>query len=139
METQLKNKLSDPNIRKIFESKNFVFLSSLMQDGSPQVTPTWVDIEDNNILINTAIGRVKHRNVTRDPRVAIAVVDVNNLYNMVTIRGKVIDQVTGEKAEKHIDKMAQKYIGKDKYPYRTSEEKRVILKISPRSIFHMKQ
>ena len=116
MEKQLKNKLSDPNIRKIFESKNFVFLSSLMQDGSPQVTPTWVDIEDNNILINTAIGRVKHR-----------------------IRGKVIDQVTGDKAEKHIDKMAQKYIGKDKYPYRTSEEKRVILKISPHSIFHMKQ
>lgn len=106
---------------------------------SPQVTPTWVDIEDNNILINTAIGRVKHRNVTRDPRVAIAVVDVNNPYNMVTIRGKVIDQVTGDKAEKHIDKMAQKYIGKDKYPYRTSEEKRVILKISPNSIFHMKQ
>ena len=58
---------------------------------------------------------------------------------MVTIRGKVIDQVTGDKAEKHIDKMAQKYIGKDKYPYRTSEEKRVILKISPHSIFHMKQ
>ena len=139
MEKQLKNKLNDPNIRKIFESKNFVFLSSLMQDGSPQVTPTWVDIEDNNILINTAIGRVKHRNVTRDPRVAIAVVDVNNPYNMVTIRGKVIDQVTGDKAEKHIDKMAQKYIGKDKYPYRTSEEKRVILKISPNSIFHMKQ
>ena len=71
MNNQTKNKLNDPDIRKIFENKNFVFVSSLMEDGSPQVTPTWVDIENDNILINTAIGRTKHRNVTRDPRVAI--------------------------------------------------------------------
>lgn len=139
MENQSENKLSDPNIRKLFDGKNFVFVSSLMKDGSPQVTPTWVDIEDNNILINTAIGRVKHKNLTRDPRVALAVVDANNPYNMVTIRGKVIEQVTGDDAEKHIDKMARKYIGKDKYPYRTSEEKRVILKINPLSVFQIKQ
>jgi len=138
MENQSKDRLSDPSIRRIFENKNFVFMSSLMEDGSPQVTPTWVDIEDNNILINTAIGRVKHRNITRDPRVALAIVDMNNPYNMVSIRGKVIDQVTGDEAEKHIDKMAKKYIGKDKYPYRTYDEKRVILKIAPISVFQIK-
>jgi PPOX class probable F420-dependent enzyme len=138
MNNQTKNKLSDPDIRKIFENKNFVFVSSLMEDGSPQVTPTWVDIESDNILINTAIGRTKHRNVTRDPRVAIAVVDMNNPYNSVTIRGKVIDQITGDIAERHIDKLAKKYLGKE-YPYRAPGEKRVLLKIRPHSIFHMNQ
>ena len=138
MNNQTKNKLSDPDIRKIFENKNFVFISSLMEDGSPQVTPTWVDIENDNILINTAIGRVKHRNVTRDPRVAIAVVDMNNPYNSVTIRGKVIDQITGDIAERHIDKLAKKYLDKE-YPYRVPGEKRVLLKIRPHSIFQMNQ
>ena len=136
MNNQTKNKLSDPNIRKLFENKNFVFLSTLMEDGSPQVSPTWVDIENDDILINTAIGRTKHRNVTRDPRVAVAVVDVHNPYHSVVIRGKVIDQLTGDIAEKHIDKLSKKYLDKD-YPYRAPGEKRVLLKIRPHSIFHM--
>jgi len=136
MNNQTTNKLSDPNIRKLFENKNFVFLSTLMEDGSPQVSPTWVDIENEDILINTAIGRTKHRNVTRDPRVAVAVVDVNNPYNSVVIRGKVIDQLTGDIAEKHIDKLSKKYLDKE-YPYRAPGEKRILLKIRPHSIFHM--
>ena len=64
------NKVTNPSVRKIFEGKNFVFISSIMRDGSPQVTPTWVDIENGNILVNTAIGRIKHKNISRDPRVA---------------------------------------------------------------------
>ena len=138
MTQQTNDQLSDPSIRKFFESKNFVFLSSLMEDGSPHVTPTWVDIENGNILINTAIGRVKQKNISRDPRIAISAVDQYNQYEMITVRGKVIEQITGDAAEKHIDKLAKKYIGKDKFPGRSKGEERVILKIKPEKVFHMK-
>jgi PPOX class probable F420-dependent enzyme len=133
------NKVTDPSVRKLFEGKNFVFISSIMRDGSPQVTPTWVDIENGNILVNTAVGRLKHKNISRDPRVALAIADQNNPYDMVTVRGRTIEQLTGDAAEEHIDKMAKKYIGKDKYPFRSPGEKRVILKIKPEKVFHMKQ
>jgi len=129
--------LSDPQIKNLFDGKNFAFLSTLMKDGAPQVTPVWIDIEDGNILINTALGRVKQRNVSRDPRVALSIIDQNNQYDMVTIRGEVTEQITGDKAEKHIDKLAKKYIGKDKYPWRSKTEKRVILKIKPGKVFRM--
>jgi PPOX class probable F420-dependent enzyme len=131
-------KLNDPRIREFFEGKNFAFLSSLMKDGSPHVTPTWVDIEDDNILINTALGRIKQTNISRDPRIALSIIDQDNQYEMVTIRGKVTEQITGDVAEKHIDKLARKYINLDKYPRRSKNEQRVILKIKPEKIFHMK-
>ena len=109
-----------------------------MKDGSPQVTPTWVDIEDSYILVNTPNGTLKQKNTSRDPRVALALTDQNNPYHMVTIRGVVIEQITGVRAEEHIDKLAKKYIDKDKYPRRSSGEERTILKIKPESIFQMK-
>jgi len=135
---QINGNLDDPNIRKLFESKNFVFLSSLMEDGSPHVTPTWVDIENGYILVNTAIGRIKQKNISRDPRVALAIADQNNPYDVVTIRGEVIEQITGVPAEEHIDKLAKKYTDKDKFPNRSPGEERIILKIKPERIFHMK-
>jgi PPOX class probable F420-dependent enzyme len=106
-----------------------------MKDGSPQVTPTRIDIDKdgNSILINTAEGRIKHKNVSRDPRVAISISDQNNSYNMVLIRGRVIEQIKDGADE---DRLAKKYLGMDKYPYRTPNEKRVILKIKPERIFH---
>lgn len=79
---------------------------------------------------------MKQRNVSRDPRVAISIVDQKNPYNMVTIRGKVIEQTTSG-ADKHIDKMAKKYLGVDKYPFAMPGEKRILLKILPLKIFHM--
>lgn len=138
MTVQSNEKLTDPRIREFFEGKNFAFLSSLMKDGSPHVTPTWVDIEDDNILINTALGRIKQTNISRDPRIALSIIDQDNQYEMVTIRGKVTEQITGDVAEKHIDKLARKYINQDKYPRRSKNEQRVILKIKPEKIFHMK-
>lgn len=138
MNPQINSEINDDAIRKLFKEKNLVFMSTLMKDGSPQVTPTWVDVE-NGILVNTAIGRIKHKNISHDPRVGLAITDHNNPYDMVTIRGKVIEQITGDEAEKHIDKLAKKYIGAEKYPGRSPTEKRVILKIKPEKVFHMKQ
>jgi len=122
--------------KSLFQGKNFAFIATLMKDGSPQITPTWVDVDGDLILINTAEGRVKEKNVKRDKRVAVSIVDSANPYNMVTVRGKVVEQVTNG-ADAHIDKLAKKYLGMDKYPYRTPTEKRVILKIHADKVFHM--
>ena len=106
---QNSNSITDPSIAKLFEGKNFAFLATLMKDGSPQVTPTWIDIDksNNTILVNTAKGRVKHRNISRDPCVGVSVVDSSNPYHMVSVRGKVIEQINGREADDHIDKMAK--------------------------------
>ena len=113
-----------------------------MKDGTPQITPTWVDLEEQNgghILVNTAIGRLKQKNVSQNPNIALAIIDQNNAYEMVSVRGKVVEQISGDVAEQHIDKLAKKYLGKDKYPGRSPGEKRIILKIKPKHVFHMKQ
>jgi PPOX class probable F420-dependent enzyme len=139
MGQQQENDITNPSVKKLFENKNLAFVATSMKDGSPQITPTWVDVEGNLILVNTAVGRLKQRNLARDPRVAVSVADSENPYDMVTVRGEVVEQVTGEAAESHIDKMAKKYINKDKYPGRASGEKRILLKIKPTKVFHMKQ
>ncbi|MCL5068377.1 MAG: PPOX class F420-dependent oxidoreductase [Thaumarchaeota archaeon] len=120
--------------KKFLEGKNFAFVATLNKDGSPQVTPTWVDTDGNYVLINVTPTRQKAKNVRRDPRVAIAVADQSNPYNMISVRGKVVEQIAGKEAEEHIDKMAKKYLGQDKYPYRQPNEKRLLLKIEPVSI-----
>ena len=123
-------------IAKLIEEKNFAFISTLMKDGSPQVTPTWIDIENRSILlINTAEGRLKHKNVSRDPRVAVSVIEHNNPYHMVAIRGRVVEQ-TNTGADENIDKLAKKYLGVEKYPFRSPEEKRILLKIKPEKVFY---
>jgi len=129
------NQITGP-VSKLLLDKNFAFISTLMSDGSPQVTPTWIDVEDNIILINTAKGRIKHKNISRDPRVAVSVIDHNNPYNMVSIRGIAIEQ-SNEGADEHIDKLAKKYLGVDKYPMRSPNEKRIIVKIKPEKIFYI--
>jgi PPOX class probable F420-dependent enzyme len=129
-------KITDENIVKLFDGKNFAFLATVNRDGSPQVTPTWIDRDNDVILINTAKGRLKHKNVTRDPRVSISLVDDQNPYSMVTISGRVIEQIT-ESADKHIDRLARKYLNTDKYPSHSPGVKRVILKIKPEKIFFL--
>jgi PPOX class probable F420-dependent enzyme len=136
--SKVTKQITEP-VAQLFQEKNFAFVSTLMKDGSPQITPTWVDIEKNNeysILVNTAEGRIKHKNLSRDPRLAISVVNGSNPYEMVTIRGKVTEQITQDAAEEHIDKLAKKYLGVDKYPGRSPGEKRVILRIRPEKVFY---
>ena len=127
--------ISEPVVN-IIKQRNFAFLATLSKDGSPQVTPTWIDIDDTTILINTAEGRIKQKNVSRDPRVSISLVDEENPYSMVTIKGRVIEQ-TNDGADKHIDKLAKKYLNIDKYPGHSSSLKRIILKIKPEKIFYL--
>jgi PPOX class probable F420-dependent enzyme len=127
-------KITDENIARLFEGRNFAFLATVKKDGSPQVTPTWIDRDNDTILINTAKGRVKQENVSRDPRVSISLVDDRNPYSMVTISGKVIEQTT-EGADEHIDKLARRYLNADRYPNHSADVKRVILKIKPERIF----
>ena len=137
---QKSDSITDPSIAELFEGKNFAFLATLMKDGSPQVTATWVDIDKNNytILVNTAEGRVKHRNISRDPRVAVSIIDSSNPYHMVSVRGKVTEQIKGKDAEEHIDKMAKKYLDKEKYPRRRPGEERLLLRIKPQHVVHWK-
>lgn len=137
--TKVNEKINDDAIRKLFEEKNLVFLATLMKDGSPHNVSTWVDIKDGTIYINTVSGSTKHKNISRDPRVALAITDQNNPFHTVSIRGKVIEQIIGDEAEKHIDKLAKKYLGVNEYPGRELDptQKRVILKIKPENIFHM--
>ncbi len=106
---------------------------TLMRDGSPQVTPVWVDTDGEYILVNTAEGRLKTRNVQRNPRVALSVVDPADSYVTLQVRGTVVE-VTTTGADAHIDTLARKYLGKDAYPFRRKDEVRLILKIKPEKV-----
>jgi len=132
---QVSRELTDSAI-SLFRGKNFAFIASLMNDGAPQITPVWIDYDGQFFLVNTAEGRTKQKNFERDPRVALSVVDQANPYHTVSIRGTVVEQ-TANGADEHADKLAKKYLGVDKYPFRTPNEKRIILKIKPEKIFHM--
>ena len=114
----------------ILGKKAFAQLATLNLDGSPQVTPVWVDFDGTHVIVNTARGRVKARNLAREPRVAISISDPDNPYRYLGIQGRVVE-MTENGSDAHIDKMAKKYLGKDTYPYRVPGEKRVIVKIAP--------
>jgi len=133
MYSQPVSKLNEAAI-KLLEGKNLLYIGTINRDGTPQITPVWVDTDGTHVLVNTAIGRVKQKNVTRDPRVTLAINTPTDFYDVGLIRGRVVEQVTGPQADKHIDKLAKKYIGKDVYPWRNEKEKRVILKILPERV-----
>jgi PPOX class probable F420-dependent enzyme len=116
--------------RDLFTKRAFASLATLMPDGRPQVTPVWCDIDDDLVLVNTAKGRQKDKNMRRDPRVALAIIDPENPYRYLEIRGRVVE-ITENGADAHIDKMAKKYLVAEKYPYRSATEQRVIFKIQP--------
>lgn len=124
----------EPKAENLFKDKNLVFIATVMKDGSPQLSPVWANYEDGHILVNTAEGRVKHKNVLRDSRVAISAVSQNNPLNMTTIRGKVIE-IVPDYDYVHINKLTKKYMGVENYPFRQAGEKRIVLKIKPEKVF----
>ncbi len=117
----------------LFKKPAFAHLATLMRDGSPQVTPVWVDYDEKYVRVNSALGRVKDKNMRRDPRVSLAIQDSDNPYRYVEIRGKVVE-ITQNGADDHINKLSQKYLGKPVYPYRKPGEVRVTYKIEPQKI-----
>ena len=115
--------------KDLLEKKAFAHLGTLMKDGSPQVTPVWFDHDGTHIRVNTAKGRWKDKNMRNRPQVALSILDPDNPYRYMQIRGKVAD-VTENGADAHIDSLAKKYLGQDKYPFRQPGEQRVIYKVS---------
>ena len=114
----------------LFEKKAFAHLATLMADGSPQVTPVWVDYDGTHVRINSAKGRVKDKNMRRDSRVSLSLQDPENPYRYLEVRGRVVE-ITEAGADDHIDKLSQKYLGKAVYPFRQASEVRVIYLIEP--------
>ena len=124
----------DDKVVSLFSKKNLVFIATVMKDGAPQVSPVWANIEDGYVLVNTAEGRIKHKNVLHDPRVAVSVVSHDNPLDMTTIRGTV-EQIISDSDYSHADKLTQQYMGRSHYPFKRDDEKRKILKIKPDRVF----
>jgi PPOX class probable F420-dependent enzyme len=124
----------DDKARSKVDAPNLAFLATLMADGSPQVSPVWIARENGYITFNTAVGRVKERNMRRDPRVAVSVADRDDIYDRVCIRGRVVEMIEGEQADRQIDALAKKYLGVDVYPGHNPDEPRVKVLVEPISV-----
>ena len=125
--------LSEDELHRLFQFRNLVYLGTLSKDGSPHITPVWAEMVDDLILINTFEESAKIRHITKDKRIALSIVEQNNPFNMVSIKGKVVEQ-TSEGADEHLKKLAKRYLGIGKYYYRKPNHKRVILMIKPEKI-----
>jgi PPOX class probable F420-dependent enzyme len=120
----------DGRTEELLKGKNFANVATLRRDGSVQVAPVWVDVEAGHAVVNSAKGRAWPTNLERDPRVTLSVQNMENPYEYVEIRGRVVEQTT-DGADEHIDSLAKKYLGQDEYPYRQPGEQRVIIRIEP--------
>ncbi len=114
----------------LFQKRAFASLATIMPDGRPQVTPVWCELEGGKVVINSALGRQKDKNIRRDPRVALTLIDPDNPYRYLEIRGRVVE-ITQQDADATIDRLAKKYLGVDKYPWHRPEEARVIYRVEP--------
>jgi PPOX class probable F420-dependent enzyme len=119
--------------RDILDKKAFAHLATVGADGRPQSTPVWCDFDGTHVRVNTARGRAKDRNLQRNPRVALSALDPDNPYRYVQVRGRVAE-MTEQGADAHIDALAKKYLGQDRYPYRRPGEVRVIVRIAPERV-----
>ena len=118
---------------KLFTDRNWGVIATVREDGSPQATPVWIDYDGDSVLVNSAHGRTKVKNIERDPRATVTVLPAENQqsgYVMVSGTAELVD----EGAREHIDKLAKKYLGEDKYPYLGPGEQRVIIKIRPERV-----
>jgi len=118
--------------KRLLDEPQLAHFVTLMKDGSPQVTPVWVTHDGTHVIVNTAEGRQKPRNLRRDPRVAVSVVDRENPFRYVLVRGRVSDIIGGEEAWQSIEALSQKYNGRA-YPRREGEE-RLLIKIDPEHV-----
>jgi PPOX class probable F420-dependent enzyme len=125
-----------PEERALFEGRNFASLATLMPDGSPQVSPVWIELDGDDIVVNSAEGRTKTDNVRRDSRVAVSIFDQDDPYVTVMVRG-VVTSIEHEGAEEGIDRLAKKYLGEDRYPWPDPDHPRVILRIRPIHVAQM--
>jgi PPOX class probable F420-dependent enzyme len=112
----------------LLKKKAFAHLATLMPDGWPQVTPVWCDSEGDYVRINSARGRIKDQNMRREPRVTLCLLDPDNAYRYLEIRGRVVE-ITEQGADEHINLLAKKYLGADTYPFRQANEVRVLYRI----------
>jgi PPOX class probable F420-dependent enzyme len=124
--------------RELLEAPNFCHVGSLRKDGSPAVSPVWVDVQGDRVVLNTAEGRAWPANVRRDPRVNLTVQNMENPYEFVSIKARLVED-TQEGADEHIDAMAMKYLGEETYPLRSEGEVRVILKFEADGVNHFGQ
>ncbi|PZG02840.1 PPOX class F420-dependent oxidoreductase [Micromonospora deserti] len=120
--------LTDDDLALLSEPQ-LAHVATVEADGSPHVTPVWVDTDGQHILFNTAKGRVKYENIRRNPGVAVSVVDKANDFRTLWVKGTA--ELIDEGADEHIDRMAKKYLGQDTYPFRQAGEERVIVRITP--------
>jgi PPOX class probable F420-dependent enzyme len=135
-ETHMSNLVIPDKFLDLFTKKAFAHLATLMPNGEPQVTPVWIDYDGERLVFNTAAGRQKDKNLQRDGRVSLSIADPDNPYRYLEVRGHVSERTT-EGADAHIDKLAKKYLDKDKYPFRQPGEVRVIFKVAPEHITSM--
>ena len=126
--------LSD-KVKKLFEGPNYLFIATLNRDGSPQVTPVWTSLHDGRISFNTSVGTVKERNLRRDPRVAVSITARDDPWDKVDIRGRAVEFITGEPADRHIDDLSEKYIGRRPYPWRRAGSERIQIVIEPVRVY----
>lgn len=129
------DKIPEP-FKDLFAKIAYANLATVMPDGSPQVTPVWFDQDGEYLRINSAKDRIKDKNMRRNKRVALSIQDPDNAYRYLAVRGNV-EEITEEGADAHIDSLAKKYLGKDKYPFRGPGEVRVIYKIRPEKVSTM--
>jgi PPOX class probable F420-dependent enzyme len=124
-----------PDEIALLKEPQMAHVATVMPDGSPQVTPMWVDTDGESVIVNTVVGHVKHKNMLRDPRVAVSVTDRNNPFRALILRG--VAELVEEGAEDHIDMLSQKYLGIASYPNRRPGYPRIMARITITSKFDL--
>jgi PPOX class probable F420-dependent enzyme len=124
-----------PEAVKLLQEPQIAQIATILPDGSPQITPVWVDVEPDgsHIIINTVVGYLKLKNIAANPQVAVSVVDKHNPWRYAIVRGIVVEQTT-EGADEHIDRLTQKYLGQERFPWRQPGRQHVILRIKPHHV-----
>ncbi|WP_372470391.1 PPOX class F420-dependent oxidoreductase [Saccharothrix luteola] len=126
----------DEQVKARLLAPTFWHVATVNPDGSPQVTPMWVDLIGDHVVFNTALGRVKEENLRRDPRLSLSCVSTDNPYDRVEIRGRAVRFVVGDEAERGMDLLARKYLGTERYEWRIPGERRVMVLVEPTHVRH---